>query len=53
MDFDYVSTLDFDYVQVKSVNPLYLIIVKVDGYIEEKNGNKFLASASTDKIKEY
>ena len=27
---------DFDYVKIKSVNSLYLIIGKVDGYIEEK-----------------
>ena len=28
---------DSDYVKTNSVNPLYLIIVKVDGCIEEKN----------------
>ena len=27
---------DSDYVKISSVNPLYLIIEKVDGYIEEK-----------------
>ena len=31
-----------------SVNPLYLIIDKVDGYIEEKNGNKYLVFDSTE-----
>ena len=31
-----------DYEHVDSVNPLYLIIDKVDGFIEEKNGNKNL-----------
>ena len=36
------------------VNPLYLIIAEVDGYIEcnsieEKNGNKYLTFDSTDK----
>ena len=31
---------DSDYAEIKSLNPLYLIISKVDGYIEEKNGNK-------------
>ena len=25
-----------DYVKINSVNPLYLIISKLDGYIEEK-----------------
>ena len=27
---------------VNSVNPLYLIIIRVYGYFSEKNGNKFL-----------
>ena len=31
---------------------MYLIIDEVDGYIEEKNGNKFLILVSTDKNKE-
>ena len=35
-----------------SVNPLNLIIDRVDGYIEEKNGNKYLILFSTGKIKE-
>ena len=43
---------DSDYVKVNSVNTLYLIIDKVDGYIEEKNGNKYLTLVSTDKNKE-
>ena len=29
-----------DYENIYSVNPLYLIIGKVDGFNEEKNGNK-------------
>ena len=37
----YIIIKDSDYVEINSVNPLYLIIDKVDGYIEEKNGNKF------------
>ena len=40
-----------DYVNIISVNPLYLIIAEVDGYIEENNGNKYLTFASTDKNK--
>ena len=40
-----------DYENIDSVNPLYLVIGKVDGYIEKNNGNKFLTFASTDKIK--
>ena len=42
---------DSDYVKINSVNPLYLIINKVDGCIEEKHGNKYLILHSTDKSK--
>ena len=41
-----------DYENINSVNPLYLIIGEVDGYLEENNGNKYLTFASTDKNKE-
>ena len=41
-----------DYVNIHSVNLLYLIIGEADGYIEKKNGNKYLIFASTDKNKE-
>ena len=46
-----------DYVKINSVNPLYLIIYKVNGCIEcksieEKNGNKCLTLVSTNKNKE-
>ena len=34
---------------INSVNPLYLIIGKVDGYIKENNGNKYLDFTSTNK----
>ena len=33
---------DSNYVKIKSVNPLHLIISEVDGHIEEKNGSKYL-----------
>ena len=42
---------DSDHVKINSVNLLYLIIGKVDGYIEENNGNKHLPLTSTDKNK--
>ena len=44
----YITMKDFDYVKINSVNPLYLITGKIDGYIEEKNGNKCLTLVSTD-----
>ena len=37
---------------IYSVNPLHLIIGKVDGYIEKNNGNKYLVFDSTDENKE-
>ena len=30
------------------VNPLYLLVYKIDGFIEEKGGNKYLNIAFTD-----
>ena len=48
----YITIKDFDYVRTNNANPLYLIIGKADGYTEEKNGNKYLIFASTDKNKE-
>ena len=40
------------YENIYSLNPLYFITGEVDGYIKEKNGNKYLVFASTDKNKE-
>ena len=40
------------YQNIHSVSPLYLIISKAYGYIEESNGDKYLVFASTDKNKE-
>ena len=48
----YITMKNSDYVKSNSVNSLYLIIGKIDGYIEEKNRNKYLTLASTDKNKE-
>ena len=46
-----VNTIS-DYESINSVNPLYLIVGKSDGYTEGKNGNKYLFFASTDNNKE-
>ena len=48
----YITMKDFDYVKINIINLLSIIIGEVDGYIEEKNGNKYLIFASTDKNKE-
>ena len=37
---------------VNSVNPLYLMINRIDGFTEEKNGDKYLNIASTDRNSE-
>ena len=37
-----------DEYKIISVNPLYLFIHKVDGFIEEKDGNKYLNLAVTE-----
>ena len=41
-----------DYETNYSVNPLYLRINHANGYIEEKNGSKYLIFASVDENKE-
>ena len=41
-----------DYESVYSVNPLYLRINHASGYVEEKNGNKYLIFNSVDESKE-
>ena len=37
---------------IHSVNPLYLLVNHASGYIEEKNGNKYLIFDSVDENKE-
>ena len=45
------------YLKIYSVNPLYLIFGKVNGYFEKINGNEYLTLVSTNerkqKIKKY
>ena len=43
---------DSKYIKINSVNPLYLIFGKVNGYFEEVNGNKYLTLAPTNESKE-
>ena len=38
--------------EIYSVNPLYLILDKVNGYFEEINRNKYLTLVPTNKSKE-
>ena len=48
----YITMKNPEYIKINRVNPLYLIINKVDGNIKEKNGNKYLTLVFTDKNKE-
>ena len=48
----YITMKDSDYVKINSVNPLYLIISEVDGYIKEKNGSKYLVFDSANENNE-
>ena len=42
---------DLKYVKLNSVNPLYLILRKVNGYFEGININKYLTLVPTNKEK--
>ena len=46
-----------DEYKINSVNPLYLIVGEIDGFIEDKEGSKFLNIALTDSnndvLREY
>ena len=35
--------------KINSVRTLYLLIIRIDGFIEEKEGDKYLNIASTDR----
>ena len=48
----YITKIKIDDCQnIYSVNPLYLRIDHANGYIEEKNGNKYLVFDSVDENK--
>ena len=48
----YVTIKDYKYLKINSVNPLYLILSKVNGYFEEINKNEYLILLSTNESKE-
>ena len=47
-----MAVKNLSYTITISVNPLYLIINKINGYIEESNGNKYLTLLPTDESKD-
>ena len=50
---DQKSYNNLSYVRISSVDPLYLIIDKVDRYIQGNNENKYVTLVSTDKSKAH
>ena len=48
----YETIKNSKYIKSDSLNPLYLIFNKVNGYFEEINGNKLLTLVPTNKSKE-
>ena len=48
----YVTIENLKYLKINSVNPLYLIFSKVNGYFEEIDGNKYLTLIPTNESKE-
>ena len=47
-----MAVKDLKYVKVHSVNPLYLIFKKVNGYFKEINGKKYLTLVPANESKE-
>ena len=45
----YVTIKDWKYVKINSINRLYFIFNKINGYFEEINGNKYLTLVPTNK----
>ena len=48
----YVTIKESKYVKFNSVNPLYLIFSKVNGYFEEISKSKYLALVPTNETKQ-
>ena len=45
----YITIKNLSYVNINSINLVNLITDKVDGYIEESSGNKYLTLVFNDK----
>ena len=48
----YVMIKNLKYIKVNSLNSLYLILNKMNGYFEEINGNEYLMLVPTNESKE-
>ena len=51
-DIGHVTKYDSKYLNTHSVNPLYLTVDKADGFVEGKEGSKYLSFVFGDKSKE-
>ena len=48
---EYVTIKDLSYLNINSVNPSYLIIYKINGYIEKSIGKKYWTLVPADESK--
>ena len=49
---EYVTIKDLSYMKIYSANLLYLVINKINRYIDEINGNKYLTLVPTNESKD-
>ena len=47
-----MTVKNLNYPKINGVNPLYLLIDKINGYIEKSNGNKSSTLVPTDESKD-
>ena len=48
----YVTARNLSYIKISSVNSLFLITIKINGYIEESTENKYLKLVLTNENKD-
>ena len=48
----YVTVRNLSYIKISSVNSLFLITIKINGYIEESTENKYLKLVLTNENKD-
>ena len=48
----YVTVRNLSYIKISSVNSLFLITIKINGYIEESTENKYLKLGLTNENKD-
>ena len=48
----YMTVRNLSYIKISSVNSLFLITIKINGYIEESTENKYLKLVLTNENKD-